>query len=410
MNASLPIDLWGSKQGRKAERGVAAPDSALIYQNRNNGIENYRLVLRDEFTAAKEREAAKAIINQLPPRLRKKAFALKLRIEWMIKTYGIEHIGMQTLTIRENVTDPKEFNRRFKSIATNAFPKVYQDWVRIFERQTRGAWHAHVVVVTREDICTGTDVETLDHLIKDYNHRLISKALYYTGLKRLASDNLRAIWKEFRRLCGLKEFQSRRYKKGARYYKFDACHLLPVIKSGEAMAKYVSGYIGKGFANRKPEDKGVRLVGCTRNVSRICNERFSWVDGGGKLHRRKLGVLDGLLHFESLDDFAANFGPKWAYHLGPVLPLIVLPHYDDMKLARMDGWDLKDEQGEPWPWLDLTPPPETVQRSNLQAFILAKEIMLQRHHWRRDRKIKRSVWFISKPLAESSGLPFKSWM
>jgi len=81
-------------------------------------------------------------------------------------------------------------------------------------------------------------------------------------------------------------------------------------------------------------------------------------------------ILAGLLHFKSLDDFATNYGPKWAYHLGPVLPLIVLPYYDDMKLARMDSWDLKDEQGEPWPWLDLTPSAEAVRKSHLQAFVV----------------------------------------
>ena len=78
--------------------------------------------------------------------------------------------------------------------------------------------------------------------------------------------NLRNIWKEFRRLCGLGEFKERR--KG-RYYKFDACHLLPIISSAEALAAYVSKYISKGFDQRRPEDKGMRLVGSTRNVSRL---------------------------------------------------------------------------------------------------------------------------------------------
>lgn len=415
MNASLPVDLWAHKQRGEAERGAAAPASPLIYQNRNNGIENCSLSLRDEFAAAKEREAVKEIMGKLPPRLRKKAFALQLRIEWMIKTYGLEHVGMQTLTVRENVTDPKEFERRFKSIATNAFPKVYQDWVRIFERQQRGAWHVHVVVATKEDIRTGTDVVTLDRLIKDHNHRLISRAVYYAGLKRLASPNLKAIWKEFRRLCGLKEFQSRRHTKGARYYKFDACHLLPVIKSGEALAKYVSDYISKGFVNRRPEDKGVRLVGCSRNVSRICNERFSWVEGGGKLHRCKVGILAGLLHFKSLDDFAANYGPKWAYHLGPVLPLIVLPYYDDLKQAKMDGWGFETEPGTSLPLLGWTPPAETIRQSHWQAFMLAKEILLQRTHRRpgsdepkRNRLIGRQETPV-EPAFKPRPV-FKSWM
>ena len=201
---------------------------ALIYQNRNNGIENNLPVFRDESLADQNREAVGTLIKQLPPRLRKKMFALRLRIEWMV-TYGVEHVGLQTMTIRENVIDPKEFQKRLKSISTNAFPKIYLDWLRVFERQQRGAWHAHVVVVTKVDIRTGTDVVALNQLLKDNRDRKINKGIYYTGIKRQASENLRGIWKEFRRLCGLKEFKSCRQTKGMRYYKFDACHLLPII-------------------------------------------------------------------------------------------------------------------------------------------------------------------------------------
>ncbi len=216
MNTSLPVDLWGSKQGPASERRAAPPDAALIHQNSNNGIEVNLPSFRDEFQAEQEMKAVEAIIQKLPSRLRKKMFTLRLRIDWMVKTYGVYHVGLQTMTIRENVTDRKEFERRFKSIATNAFPKIYLDWLRVFERQQRGAWHAHVVVVTKEDIRTGTDVVGLNQLLKDKNDRKISKAVYYSGIKRLASPNLKAVWKEFRRLCGIGEFKARRQKKGAR--------------------------------------------------------------------------------------------------------------------------------------------------------------------------------------------------
>ena len=29
----------------------------------------------------------------------------------------------------------------------------------------------------------------------------------------------------------------------------------------------------------------MRLVGCTRNVPRVCNEHFSWAGGGGLVER-----------------------------------------------------------------------------------------------------------------------------
>ena len=409
----LNIDLWG-KQGRVPERGAAAPGTALIYQNRNNGIESFPYVLRDEFKTGKEQQAVDAVMNQVPSRLRKKMFALRLRIEWMVKTYGVNHVGLQTMTIRENVTDRKEFERRFKSIATNAFPNIYVEWLRVFERQQRGAWHAHVVVVTKADIRTGTDVVGLNQLLKDKRDRKICKAVYYSGIKRLASENLRNLWKEFRRLCGLKEFKSRRQGKGARYYKFDACHLLPIISTAQALAAYVSKYISKGFEHRRPEDKGMRLVGSTRNVSRLCNERFSWAGGGGKLHRHKVGILAGLLKFTSLDDFAEKFGSKWAYHLKEAIHSIVLPRYDDMKLAAMDGWDLENERGEPWPFPFLEPPEETVGKSHLTAYVRAKELLLCRSGRRPRADDFCRLRFKTKPLPPPARpLPrpaFKGWL
>lgn len=258
----------------------------------------------------------------------------------------------------------------------------------------------------------GTDVAGLNQLLKDKRDRKICKAVYYSGIKRLASENLRNIWKEFRRLCGLKEFKSRRAKKGSRYYKFDACHLLPIISTAEALAAYVSNYISKGFEHRRPEDKGMRLVGSTRNISRVCNERFSWAFGGGKLWRAKLGVLAGLLNIRSLDEYAERFGPKWAYHLEPILKTIVLPYHDDMKIAKLDGWDLVNDQDEPWPWPDLTLPAAIVQKSHWVAFITAKEILLRRSNWRRDRKTFADIRREIKPveLVSPSRPAFKSWM
>ena len=55
MNTTLPVDLWGWKQGPGAERREAPPAPALIHQNRNNGIENNLPVLRNEFQAEQEK-------------------------------------------------------------------------------------------------------------------------------------------------------------------------------------------------------------------------------------------------------------------------------------------------------------------------------------------------------------------
>jgi hypothetical protein len=347
-----------------------------------------------EVKAGEEARIAVAkLIQQLPGRLRKKMFAIRSRIEWMVEKYGIEHVGLQTLTIRENVTDRKDFTRRFKSLATNVFPKIYEDWLRVFERQQRGAWHAHVVVVTKEDIRTGCNVAALNQLFKDKKAQKISKGAYYAGIHRLASPNLRAIWKEFRRLCGVREFKARRKAKGRRYYKFDACHLLPIISTPQAMAMYVSKYIAKTFENRRAEDKGMRLVGCSKRVALVCNERFSWANGAGSLWRTKLAILAEMLRFDSSDDFAKGLGPKWAYHLKPVIELLSLPYYGSMKLARADGWDLvSTSDGSAWPWPDLHLPTADVQASRMQAFLLARQLLARRGRKQRGERRALGAW------------------
>lgn len=94
--------------------------------------------------------------------------------------------------------------------------------------------------------------------------------------------------------------------------------------------------------------------------------------------RARLGILAGRLNLRSLDEYAERFGAKWAYHLEPVLSGIMLPHYGDMKLVRMDGWDLENDRGEPWPFANLSLPEGIVVKSHLQAFVQAKEIELRR--------------------------------
>ncbi|HEY3854095.1 MAG TPA: hypothetical protein VGO67_06860 [Verrucomicrobiae bacterium] len=366
----------------------APPAPALIHLKKNNGIEP---LPAEEKTESETKAAVTSMILGLPGNVRKKMFALQSRIEAMAKTYGLDHIGMQTLTIRENITDGKEFNKRFKSISTNIFPKLYAAWIRVYERQQRGAWHVHVVVATKADIRGGSDPAALNRLFQDKRDRKIIKALYYAGIQRNASPNLRAIWKEFRRVCALREFKHRR--KSKRYYKFDASHLLPIISTPQALAVYVSKYLGKGFQHRRSEDKGMRLVGCSKNVSRICSEHFSWADGAGRVWRLKLGALAGMFAFASEEDFAKALGKHWAYHLRPAVDILVLPHYATMREARADGWDLVNKaDGSLWPWPDLTLPPEHVQRARIEAYKLVRQLIDRRRPKLRRRSRVERGW------------------
>ena len=94
----------------------------------------------------------------------------------------------------------------------------------------------------------------------------------------------------------------------------------------------------------------------------------------------------------------------------PILSGIVLPRYDSMKLAALDGWDLKDEQGEPWLWPYLELPKEIVFKSHLQAFVQARDIEM-----RRFGSGKRKRLLPAAPPCRAWGAPpprqrFKTWL
>jgi hypothetical protein len=137
----------------------------------------------------------------------------------------------------------------------------------------------------------------------------------------------------------------------------------------------------------------MRLVGCSKRVALVCNERFSWANGAGSLWRTKLAIVADMLRFETSDDFAKSLGPKWAYHLKPVIELLSLPYYGTMKLARADGWDLVNTRdGSPWPWPDLDLPKADVQASRMQAFLLARQLIERRGRNRKGGRRALGAW------------------
>jgi hypothetical protein len=81
-----------------------------------------------------------------------------------------------------------------------------------------------------------------------------------------------------------------------------------------------------------------------------------------------------------------------------------------MRLAKMDGWDLVDNQETPWPLPDLQLPHETVGRSHLKAYMRAKEILLRRSQkqprWKHPRLRVRQI----VPVRVAAPPVFKSWL
>jgi len=213
-------------------------------------------------------------IQLLASKKKKAAFALQTNIAAMIVKYGIERIGFLTLTFADNVQCHKEATKRFNSLATNVLKNKYQSWVRVSERQQSGRWHFHLIVSCKHDIKRGLKFDEL----KNKNYKSANKAL-------------RGEWSFWRTV--------------AKKYNFGRTELLPIRKSGEAVAAYMAKYLTKG--ERKAEDKGARLVSYSSKVLRVCTQSFSWYESGKKW--RKACELFFMLYKVPVDRY-------WAYKYG----------------------------------------------------------------------------------------------
>ncbi len=260
--------------------------------------------------ACEDTSAVGSSSKVIPSWVRKSEFIVKSNIAAMVQKFGINCIGFLTLTFADDVQCHKEATKRFNSLATGVLNERYLQWVRVSERQKLGRWHFHLVVVSKQDIRRGVDFEAIK------NRR------YKDG----ANTALRTEWAFWR--------------KTSKKYGFGRTELLPVRKTGEALAAYVAKYISKGFAFRQSQDKGARLVSYSHGA-RVCGSRFSFHSPLMSLWRQKVAmwaaswsgvfarvsVSGGHEPVEMLtyDDLPKFFGSKWAWRYREQIMAIDLP-------------------------------------------------------------------------------------
>ena len=213
---------------------------------------------------------------------KKSLFALQTNIDAMCGRYGLSKIGFLTLTFADDVQCHKEATKRFNSLATNVLKNNYLAWVRISERQKSGRWHFHLIVACNDDIRRGLRFDEL----KNRNYKSANTAL----------RNQWRFWRDT-----------------AKKYNFGRTELLPIRKSGEAVAAYMAKYLTKN--QRTPEDKGARLVSYSSKVLRVCTQSFSWFKGGQSW--RKACALFFTLYKVPQDRY-------WAYKYGDEIKQMAL--------------------------------------------------------------------------------------
>lgn len=226
-----------------------------------------------------------ALTSLLSPYHKKAAQTLFLNVQRLItkEAPSVNHVAFLTLTFPDNVTENKEASRRFHSFRTNYLSKhdSYGHWVHVKERQKRGSWHYHMIVVLKGDIRTGVNWEELAR-----------------GNYRSANPYLRSLWKDLR--------------ENLEKYGFGRSELLPVRSNEEAMARYIGKYISKHMGQRADNDKGVRLVNYSQDWVKN-SVKFAWNTQNAHEWRRKLEKFAKSLGCSELYQLSEKLGPGWVY-------------------------------------------------------------------------------------------------
>jgi hypothetical protein len=247
----------------------------------------------------------------------------------MIEGWGVDNTLFVTLTFGGGKEGPtiKQAETAWNSFLSNGLSERFPGGAKIVERGDKnGRVHMHLLVNAGEDVSKGTDFDAL----KRGDYRSVNPAC--------------------RRAYGWLRANAQKYGFG----RIVNCQ--PIKSTAEGAARYVSKYISKHFGKRRPEDKGARLrsyFGCARAESR-CTCRFSWAGEHGErgwLWRRKLAQFAGRLGFRADDGrfetwARENFGPRWAWHLGPRIMDETLTFYPTKRHAIADGrWLPNDVEG-----------------------------------------------------------------
>jgi hypothetical protein len=318
----------GEVEGAGAVRPVRAARPALPCHNSNSCI---------------EKEKWKS--EPLSPYRKKSRHRLITAIEGVVRKHGVNRVGLLTLSfgvpgsgrgseatreLREQAKDLDFVQARWHSFASNVVTRRYEDWICVLEPHRDGVWHLHVAVSTKADIRTGTDVETLSNYKLPY---------WMRRGKHLRNEALAAEWQVLRETCCK--------------YRFGRVELLPIKKTGAAVARYVAGYLSKSFG-LVPAGRKNRLVRFSRSLSQRFTMRFSPHTLGNLIHRTRLKLAASMLHFEEYGDFADYFGSRWHYYLGQIIASIPVPlvfgkgQFESGVAAMM----LREFVQDPLPYLD----------------------------------------------------------
>ena len=259
----------------------------------------------------------------IPGQVRRAECQLRANVEAYAERYGVGRLIDLTLTFARNVTDRREASKHWRSFRAHVLGP-YTDWLRVMERQTRGAIHYHVLLVVPAD----AGEVSLDRAEWEAYKTAFQRwqALGRPGRFRWHYESASPCLRAAMRHLGAK----------ARAYGFGRATVLPVFSAPAVLAKYYAKYIVKDFRQRDPRDKGARLVETCRAGARVSWSRFAWNSTAARLWRLKVAHIAEFCGLKDLEAFALKFGKRWAFHLRDCIVALKLPLYPDRETAEAD--------------------------------------------------------------------------
>jgi hypothetical protein len=236
----------------------------------------------------------------------KTVFCLAREVGLLGKDFPVDRMGFLTLTFKDNCIDRAEAWRRFRSLRTHVLSKRYICCIAVSERQERGAWHFHLIVVTKARLGDAADARLADMAQLNWRQghgdgmTCPAGRRHSVEVRGRISESLRSEWRFWREI--------------APRYQFGRCEILPVKSTAEAVGKYVGKYVRAHLLNRRPADKGVRRVSYINfKDRRRFRPSFAWNSVGARRWRQAVAQFALENRCKDTRQLSKKFGQRWCY-------------------------------------------------------------------------------------------------
>jgi hypothetical protein len=227
----------------------------------------------------------------------KTVFCLAQEVQNLASDYPLDRIGFLTLTFKDNCVERVEAWRRFRSLRSRVLAARFVCCIAVSERQKRGAWHFHLIVVTKARLGDAEDARLAD--MSQLNWREGDRR-HSIEIRGRISESLRSEWRFWREI--------------APRYRFGRCEILPVKSTAEAVGKYVGKYVRGHLLNRIPADKGVRRVSYINfKDRRRFRPSFAWNSAGARRWRQAVAQFALENRCKDTRQLREKFGRRWCY-------------------------------------------------------------------------------------------------